>query len=170
MVRVLDVIDGMGMDEPFRCYYDRKTDQVVWSALDELEAAEESNDDDELADIAGKTENGNEDSIKIALDIVKDDGAEYVPLPTQWDIDEYSIMADFAAGLRDSQMKDRIWRGLQGTEAFRRFKQNIQRYEVADEWYQFRDERLHEIASEWADENSVPIDMSEESTELPTAS
>jgi hypothetical protein len=44
---------------------------------------------------------------------------------------------------------------IRGSGAFRRFKDAIRRHGIEDEWYQFRDQALEEIAIEWLESNGI---------------
>jgi len=44
---------------------------------------------------------------------------------------------------------------LRDVEAFRRFKDLIQRYGIADDWYKYRDNRYRGIAIQWCEENDI---------------
>jgi hypothetical protein len=63
---------------------------------------------------------------------------------------EYGWMAEFAASVRDSRLRDRLEVALDGRGAFRRFK-NVLLGDLAERprWLAFRDRRLHAAAREW---------------------
>jgi hypothetical protein len=44
---------------------------------------------------------------------------------------------------------------IKGSGAFRRFKDNIRRFNLKEDWYRYRDESIREIAVEWCEENSI---------------
>jgi hypothetical protein len=45
---------------------------------------------------------------------------------------------------------------IRGRGAFRRFKDQIQAYGMAEEWYRYRDTALREIAVAWCEEHGIP--------------
>ena len=56
--------------------------------------------------------------------------------------------------IRDEQMRaaeDLI----KGSGAFRRFKDAVHHYGIADDWHKYRDDALKQIAIEWCRENNV---------------
>ncbi|MCL2782596.1 MAG: UPF0158 family protein [Propionibacteriaceae bacterium] len=158
MVKLADVTEELGMDDIMRGFYDRATDEIVWVPLDELDVAEEFEDGDDLEKLAGRTENGDAESLRLAVRVIEGYFEEFIPLPSQRDVHEHAIMEDFVEDvLPESDMRARIWRGLHRAGAFRSFKDDVQYFGLADAWYQYRDMRFAEIAREWAEENNVPF-------------
>jgi len=162
MVKLADVAEELGMvgmDDVMRGFYDRATDEIVWVPVDELNAAEEFEEGDDLEKLASTTENGDAESLRLAVRVIKGYYKEFVPLPSRWDVHEHAIMEDFVEDvLPESEMQAHIWRGLHRAGAFRSFKNNVQYFGVADAWYHYRDMRFAEIARKWATENNVPLE------------
>ena len=76
------------------------------------------------------------------------------PLPPHvW----YQDMADFAAGIADPQIAERLVSAIQGRGAFRRFKSELygKHPELISEWHSFRDARAHRRAVEWLVDNEI---------------
>ena len=84
------------------------------------------------------------------------DSNEYLQLPTQRDIHEYAIMERFCDAIADLQMRRLFLDQIRGSGAFRRFKQLLHHYALAEEWYAFRTAALKMIAVEWLEENHIP--------------
>jgi hypothetical protein len=40
---------------------------------------------------------------------------------------------------------------------FKRFKENIQRYDIPDDWYEYRDGAIKQIAIDWCEENDIKL-------------
>ena len=157
MVNLIDVVDNMGMAyDSVRFLYDREIDEIVMVFTDALNVAEELEEDADLEEAAQHTESDVEE-MELAVRIVNDDGSVFVSLPSQWDIDEYSIMCDFVDTLPDSSMRDRLAHKLRGSGAFRRFKDGVHQYDIADAWYRYRDQRLIVIAQRWCQRNDIPL-------------
>src|SRR5881628_1080796 len=74
---------------------------------------------------------------------------DYIPLPSKFEIHEWSIMERFAQSHTDAAVSDELDAALHGRGAFRRFKDAVHRLGIADDWYQFRDAALEEIAIEF---------------------
>jgi len=94
----------------------------------------------------------------------KDNSAEkfknavWVACPSQWDIDEYSIMADFAETVSDSHKSELLCIALRGSGAFRRFKDTAHCLGLIDEWYEFKQKTFMKIAKDWCDKHKIKYD------------
>lgn len=79
----------------------------------------------------------------------------YIPLPTKYDINEYSMMRDFAKGYPDSEVSSRLCRAVSGRGAFRYFKDSVYDMGIEQEWFAFRDGEYKKIAEAWRKENNL---------------
>ena len=80
---------------------------------------------------------------------------EYIPLPTQYEINEYQIMTEFAEQHPAAHVGEVLCNALHGRGAFRRFKDTCIRFGIEQSWYQFRSEKLYALAKEWCQENGL---------------
>jgi hypothetical protein len=55
----------------------------------------------------------------------------------------------------DEKIRNIMYSSIKGSGAFRRFKDNIHEYDIADEWYEYKSEALKQKAIDWCKENSV---------------
>ena len=94
-----------------------------------------------------------QESIKIAQEILEND--DYIPLPDKYEIHEYDIMEKFCLSINDDELRDIMYYSIKGSGAFRRFKDNILRYDIEEDWYKFREEAFREITVEWCEYNKV---------------
>jgi nitroreductase len=69
---------------------------------------------------------------------------------------EYRMMARFCLSVDDEDMRDDLCNAIRGRGAFRRFKDRIQAYGMAEAWYRYRDAALREIAMAWCEEHGIP--------------
>src|SRR5215475_9712384 len=147
-VKLSDLIEGMDFqsDEYFS-YLNTTTGEVVSVTTEELRAAEE---DAPLEDFPA----WQHDAIRIAEEIVETD--HYLPLPDRFEINEYQIMERFCLAVDDEDMRDELCDAIRGRGAFRRFKDRMQLYGMAEEWYRYRDAALREIAMEWCEAHDIP--------------
>ena len=91
----------------------------------------------------------------MARQILDDEDDVFWQLPTQTDMHEYGIIERFCATVRDQKIAYRLVAAIKGPGAFRRFKSEIRKHWIADDWYKFRDDALKEIAVEWCKENGI---------------
>ena len=55
-------------------------------------------------------------------------------------------------------MSDTLYSLIKGGGAFRRFKDAVHEYDIADDWYKYRSDALKEIAIEWCREKGIEFD------------
>jgi hypothetical protein len=147
-VKLSDLIEGLEFqsDECFS-YLNTTTGEVVSVTTEELRAAEEEAPLNDFPD-------WQHDAIRIAGDIIETDS--YLQLPDRFEINEYQIMERFCLSVDDEDMRDDLCDTIRGRGAFRRFKDRMQLYGMAEEWYRYRDAALREIAVAWCEEHGIP--------------
>ncbi len=79
---------------------------------------------------------------------------QFLELPSKYDIHEYGIIEAFCEELPD-RLQDEFFSCIHGSGAFRRFKDALDRHDLSEDRYRFRDEALKEIAIEWCEGNAV---------------
>ena len=80
---------------------------------------------------------------------------DYIRLPGRCDIHEYEIMKRFCHTVGDETMQLELLKAINGSGAFRRFKNMIYRFNIRDEWYEFRDAALQKIAAEFLESQGI---------------
>jgi hypothetical protein len=81
--------------------------------------------------------------------------ADYLELPSRFEIHEYEIMERFCQSYPDGKIGDILLQKIKGAGAFRRFKDAIYEYGIEDDWFKFQNEAYKEIAIAWLDDNHV---------------
>ncbi|UBF27944.1 UPF0158 family protein [Kovacikia minuta CCNUW1] len=87
---------------------------------------------------------------------------DYLRLPSKFDIHEYSIMERFCDAIEDTELGNELLFQIKGSGAFQRFKHAIHRYNLAEDWYRYRQNALEEIAIDWLEANSISYTINEE--------
>ena len=147
-VKLSDIIEGMeSQSDESSFYLNKKTGEIIAILDEEFRAAE---DDDPIETFP----EWQQPSIKIAQEILESAG-DYVALPSKFDIHEYSIMERFCLAIDDQQISDALYSSIKGRGAFRRFRDAIHRFNIADDWYRYREEAFKEIARDWCKENGI---------------
>lgn len=95
-----------------------------------------------------------EENKKLAIEI-DNHPKQYLCLPSQYDIHEYSIMEDFIDSLADTAIQNKLYRAIQGKGAFRRFKDEICYLGIREKWFAFQHNAYVEIAKEWCRDNRL---------------
>jgi hypothetical protein len=81
--------------------------------------------------------------------------ADYIELPSRFDIHEYEIMERFCLSVPDRKVSDVLLRNIRGSGAFRRFKDTIYEYGIEQDWFTYRDEAYKEIAIVWLESRGI---------------
>jgi hypothetical protein len=146
-VKPQDILEGMDFQSDEQSsFLNLTTGEIVSITDEELRAVE---NDEPLEDFP----EWQHDAIRIAGEIVETD--HYLPLPDRFEINEYQIMERFCLSVDDEDMRDDLCDAIRARGAFRRFKDRMQLYGMAEEWYQYRDAALREIAMAWCDTQEV---------------
>src|SRR5882672_1225128 len=142
-VKLKDIIEGLEfLTDEGTSYLNTTTGEVVYVTTEELRAAEEEQPLEDFPE-------WQHDAIHIAKDIVETD--HYLQLPDRFEIHEYSIMERFCLSVDDEDLREDLCDAIRGRGAFRRFKDRMQAYGIAEAWYRYRDEALREIAVAWCE-------------------
>ena len=132
-VKLQDVLDSLEMvSGEIDYYYNPKIGKFFMSNIGEFEPLNE----DELDELF----------------------TESIILPTQYDIDEYSMMEEFAATVEDQRLQNQLYISLNGSGAFRRFKDTCINFDIINDWYKFKNEKYKEIAIDWCKENNIEFE------------
>lgn len=150
-VKLKDIIDQMDtMSDEYKVFLDKETGKIVSLSAEELSIAEESEEDEDFSDYP----EWQQDELKEALNVIVN-WENYVELPSKFDIDEYSIMEEFCDNISNSRMNDALRNAIHGRGAFRKFKDTIQRLNIEDSWYEFKEDAFRKIAVEWCEDNHI---------------
>lgn len=130
MVTLSKIIEGLEMvNDITNCYYNPNKDEIFLSDIGEYENLTE----DEIDELFEKS----------------------IILPTQYEIDEYQIMADFIEIIENEKIKEKLQNIIQGKGAFRRFKDYCFQVNIIQDWYRFKEKKYKEIAIEWCKQNGL---------------
>lgn len=132
-VKLNEVIDALDFtNDEIEYYYNPDTEEIFMSNIGEFEDLTE----DELDELFEKS----------------------IMLPTRYDINEYEMMEDFVETISDTRLQNQLYISLNGSGAFRRFKDTCINFDIINDWYKFRDERYKEIAIDWCKENNIEFE------------
>ena len=146
-IKLKDIIESLEfLSDEGSSHLNIATGEVIYIIDEEVRAAEDETPLDHFPE-------WQHDAIRMAKDFLE--SADYLPLPTKFDIHEYSIMERFCLSIEDDDIGDDLCNAIRGRGAFRRFKDRIHEYGMADDWYTYRDETLRKIAIEWCEANGI---------------
>ncbi len=148
-VKISEIIDAIEFNNDFReSYINKKTGKVYNIGEEYFRWAEDEEMSEGFAD-------WEKEEIAISKEILYSD--DYIALPDKFEFNEYRLMEKFCLSLSDEKLREEMYYSIKGKGAFSRFKNNIYRYGLADEWYKYCDENLKDIAIEWCKENGFTI-------------
>ena len=146
-VKLEDIIDGIEMQtDESSSYLNIKTGEVVIISDEESSAAEEDKPIDSFPE-------WQHELINKAKEILQSN--DYISFPSKFQVHEYRIMEKFCLSITDNQIRDILYYSIKGSGAFQRFKDNIYKYNLEEEWYKFRDEAIKRIAIEWCEDKGI---------------
>lgn len=147
-VKLKEIIEGMEMQsEENRSFLNLETGEIVNVSQEVLTIADDEEEYGELPE-------WQQDELEMAKAIVFTIN-EYESLPSDFDINEYSMMEDFCDSLSNEQNRDILINSIYGRGAFRRFKDKVHHLEISDQWYAFRDQKYTEIAIEFYESKNL---------------
>jgi hypothetical protein len=142
VVNEMDVIS-----DDVTAYINKKTGELCAVSEEEANIIEAGNEDDEFIPEWQK------EILPKVREVLESD--DFVALPDQFEIHEYSIMERYCLSLSDEGLQDGLFRAIRGSGAFRRFKDAIHRKEIQDDWYHFRNEVLKSIATDFLESEGI---------------
>jgi uncharacterized protein UPF0158 len=152
VVALEDVVEEMDVpNDSWTTYLNRHTGEFV-TLTDEGEALSE----DEVPE--GLLDRHPDDPLHAAEDLMS---GEWLALPSKFDIHEYRMLERFGTGVEDPEVRATLLKAIQGGGAFRRFKEVIHEYGIAEAWYAYRQQSLEAIAVEWLDANGIAYSRKE---------
>ena len=150
-VKIDDIIDAVEFDSDMtESYLNTKMEQVCTYTYEELQAAEENED---LSDSA----EWYVEAVSRAKQYLENQD-DYLPLPEKYDFNEYRIIEKFISNVAVPKQSEILSQAIQGKGAFRRFKDMLEKLELVDQWYKFREQKLREFVELWCKENKIDFE------------
>ena len=132
-VKLTEVIDALDFtNDEIEYYYNTDNGEIFMSNIGEFGNLNE----DELDELFEKS----------------------IMLPTRYDINEYEMMKDFVETIEDTKLQNQLYISLNGSGAFRRFKDTCINFDIIDDWYKYRDKKYKELAVNWCKDNNIEFE------------
>ena len=146
-VKLRDVAQEMQVSGEFQsCYINLKTGELV-SLSEETMLYVDEEDTDEM-------HQWQLDEIRMASKVLESE--DYVELPKSTEVDNWSLMEAFALSRPNETHREQILEAIEGRGAFRRFKHLLDRIDLRDEWFTFRDQAFEHAAADFLELREVP--------------
>ncbi len=81
--------------------------------------------------------------------------ADWVVLPSKFDLHEHAIMKRFCLGLKGDRQRETLLDVIHRKGAFRRFKDLAHRYGIQQQWYDFRDREMQRLVADWLETKGI---------------
>lgn len=133
---VLEALEGAGMEIEY--YYDTKMQEILM-----------------VFDGMVNGEYNSELMEELSEGFVED----FIPLPGQYEINEYRMMESFIYELPAGRNQDVLEQAIRGKGAFRRFKDRLFDLGIEKKWYQYRDACYEKIAREWCEKYGITVEV-----------
>jgi hypothetical protein len=147
-VKLSDIIEVIVFQsDEISSYLNKKTGEIVTLTEDDIKAAENQDTLEEYPE-------WQHENIKIASHFL-DHEEDFIGLPTKYDVHEYQIMERFCLSLKNRGISEALYRAIKGKGAFRRFKDDIIRFDIEDDWYKYREEAMKQVAIDWCELNQI---------------
>lgn len=78
-----------------------------------------------------------------------------ISLPMCFELNEYKDMVLFADSINNDEIRNKLYKALNGKGAFSRFKKEIACLGIREKWFLFRDECLKEKVKQWLEDNEI---------------
>ncbi len=80
---------------------------------------------------------------------------DYLKLPNRLEVQEYEFMERFCLSIANEEISYALFKKIHDSDAFRKFKDAISRYEIEDDWLRFIEESYKEIAIVWLESHGL---------------
>jgi hypothetical protein len=81
----------------------------------------------------------------------------YLELPSRFEVNEWNIMNEFCHEQKRQEIREALLGAIHGGHAFRRFKDQIAKHNLWDEWNLYPRQAFAEILREWCEENGINL-------------
>jgi len=145
-------------DYMFMSYANTKTGEIVMLSEEDRRVLEEDEEEDE----SEEHEDGDDDSERELpewqveqrelIRRMQENREDYVPMPTSFDFHEYRVMERFCYSVENEALADKLLHSIKGRGAFRMFKTTLFAHHIENDWYEFRQRALREVAQQWCDD------------------
>jgi hypothetical protein len=117
-----------------------------------------------LTEVVNKLHSGDESAVYfdrstgrlVALEATDEAADGLERLPTFTERDEIEFARQFSETVEDPANRQRLRLALSTPGAWESFAAAVFRSRIANEWFQFRDERLVQLAKEWLESRQIP--------------
>jgi hypothetical protein len=146
-VSLRNVVEEMQIStDGLHTYLNKESGEIVTITDEHIDAVDNGYDLNDYSD-------WEQEALKQAREVHSSN--DYIEFPSQFEIHEYDIMQKFCFSVENQHTRETLLDQIQGSGAFRRFKNSILRYGIEQDWYKFKDQAYKEISVEWLESNGI---------------
>lgn len=87
--------------------------------------------------------------------IEEDEEETYYYLPSSYVFHDSELIEEYIARIKNENIREELEVAFYGKGKYRRFKEILSGYKIEDEYYNFREEYLKNMAIEWCEKNNI---------------
>lgn len=111
--------------------------------------------DHEFKDEVFSGEDDSEEEVLDHIFSIEEDWENYVPIPNVCDDHARELMKAFSKSLEAGSLREEVTAALQGTGVAGKFRRQLRKHSLADEWEMFQQAQFRLLAEEWCRENEI---------------
>ena len=144
-----DIIETMELDtEDITSYYHKPSESMVVISAEDLKLTEDGVNIDKL-------EEWKAESVKQAKDFITNK-QDYLAFPKEKDYNEEGIMMEYVEyNKKDILIYTKLKKIIQDELNIRKFKDELYKLNLIDQWYDFRESKYLDVASKWCKKHNI---------------
>ena len=87
--------------------------------------------------------------------IDRDEEGRYYYLPSTYEFHDSEVIEEYIGNIKNEYIQEELEESFYGRGKYRRFKDSLRKYRIEDDYYNFREKYLKDIAIEWCKENNI---------------
>ena len=120
--------------------------------LKQMEMADKTNLDMKIADqIEAKSDEYEELTDKIE----EDEEERYYYLPNSYVFHDSELIEEYIDEIKNENIQEELEEAFYGKGKYRRFKETLRKFRIENDYYNFREEYLKNMAIEWCQKNNI---------------
>ena len=146
VVSLQDIVAAMDLpNEEWESFLDPESGEIVTVTEEDRSALEDSE-----PDLLPEWQREQLPKIRQALE-----SGRFLRLPDSFEVHQWSIMERFCQTIEDSSARDDLLDAIHGSGAFRLFRRTLERLDLRDRWYAYRESAFERIARDWLESHGI---------------
>lgn len=88
-------------------------------------------------------------------EIEQDEGGRYYFLPNKYIFHDSEIIEEYIDEVDNEMIQEELEESFFGKEKYRRFKDTLKKYRLENDYYNYREKYLRNMAIEWCEKNKI---------------